>query len=225
MTPEDHQLQKAEPNPTYCMIKKQIMKKRNLFLAAIVTCLCGCYGSSNIYKSEKTKGVDFTKYKTYAWLPTTDTNYTKILNRKSVERNLAVAVVAQLSKRGMTLDTLNPDCLFTYTLVMNKTYDIGQQPPAVYNPQVYAPMYAGQANVYYYVPYTPVQPAYNGGLQVTTFRDGSLVIDMIDKQNKQIIWRTSAQGKREEDEAKGVRATVEEIVPQMFKKFPIKPVK
>ena len=189
----------------------------------VIAGLSGCYGSNIIYNADKTKGVDFSKYKTYAFTATKDTAFTKLVDRKNLERNLAGAVRAELSRRGMTMDTVHPDCLFTYSLVMNKTYEVGQKPPEVYNPQAYAPMYAGQATVNYYIPYSyNPTPSYDGGLAVTTFRDGSLVIDMIDPSSNKVVWRTGAQGKQEESTRKGVKATINEIVPQMFKKFPVK---
>ena len=126
------------------------MKKNNWIFGASFFLLLACNTSSNLYQSEKTKGVDFKKYKTYAWLATKDTAYTKLANKKNVEHALATEVIKQLSERGMLLDTLHPDCLFTYTLVMNKTYEVGNQPNEVYNTQVYAPVYPGQANIYYY---------------------------------------------------------------------------
>jgi hypothetical protein len=187
--------------------------------------LLGCYSpTANLYQSEKTKGIDYKIYKTYAWLPTKDTAFTNLANRKTVETALSVAVSQQLSNRGMTLDTLNPDCLFTYKLVLNKTYQYGQAPPPVYAPQSNSGAMPGQYNMYYYVPastayYNP--DLYEGSMKVTTFRDGTLVIDMIDRKENKIIWRTSAQGKVEEKDRKGVRPTVNEIVPIMFKKFPI----
>ena len=57
------------------------MKKNNLILIAAFFALMGCYGTSNVYKAEKTKGVDFKKYKTFAWLATKDTAYTKLANK------------------------------------------------------------------------------------------------------------------------------------------------
>jgi hypothetical protein len=197
------------------------MKKNNLILIVAFFAIAGCYSSSNVYKAEKTKDVDFKKYKTFAWLPTKDTAYTKFASKKNVENALAIDVMQQLTNRGMKLDTLNPDCLFTYTLVMNNTYEIGQQPPEIYTPQSYAPVWAGQSNVYYYRTDYGI-PSYSGGMAVTTFRDGSLVIDMIDTKDNKIVWRTTAQGKQQEQDRKGVRATVREIVPAMFKKFPVK---
>ena len=58
-------------------------------------------------------------------------------------------------------------------------------------------------------------------MKVTTFRDGTLVIDMIDRKENKIVWRTSAEGKVQEKDRQGVKPTVNEIVPIMFKKFPI----
>jgi hypothetical protein len=126
----------------------------------------------------------------------------------------------------MTLDTANPDCLFTYTLVLTKTYQVGETPPPVYAPSSNAGPLPGQYDMYYYVPastayYNP--ELYQGSMKVNTFRDGTLVLDMIDKKENKIIWRSSATGKVNEKDRQGVRPTVNEIVPVMFKKFPIKP--
>src|ERR1700682_4929289 len=200
------------------------MKKNHLFLTVIIFAL-GCYSpTANLYQSEKTPGIDFKNYKTYAWLATKDTSFTKLANKKTVESALSVAVMQQLSQRGMVLDTLNPDCLFTYSLVLHKTYQVGEEPPPVYAPQSNAGPLPGQYNMYYYVPASTAyyNPAlYEGSMKVTTFRDGSLVIDMIDRKNNKIIWRSSAQGKVNEKDRQGVRPTIDQVVPSMFKDFPI----
>lgn len=201
------------------------MKRTNLPVFAFLLALVACYSpTKNIYQSEKTPGVDFKNYKTYAWLPTKDTSFTKLASKKNVELALAQAVSQQLNMRGMQFDSLTPDCLFTYSLVLTKTYQVGQEPPPVYAPQSNAGALPGQYNMYYYVPastayYNP--ELYQGSMKVTTFRDGTLVIDMIDRKTNKIIWRTDAQGKVEEKDRKGVRPTINEIVPIMFKKFPI----
>ncbi|HEX3768828.1 MAG TPA: DUF4136 domain-containing protein [Puia sp.] len=201
------------------------MKRTNFPIYALLLALVACYSpTKNIYQSEKTPGVDFKNYKTYAWLPTKDTSFTKLASKKNVELALAQAVSQQLNMRGMQFDSLTPDCLFTYSLVLTKTYQVGQEPPPVYAPQSNAGALPGQYNMYYYVPastayYNP--ELYQGSMKVTTFRDGTLVIDMIDRKTNKIIWRTDAQGKVEEKDRKGVRPTINEIVPVMFKKFPI----
>jgi uncharacterized protein DUF4136 len=202
------------------------MKKSYLLFTLAIFALAACYSpTANLYNAEKIKGVDYNNYKTYAWLATKDTAYTKLASKKTVESALAAAVRQQLTDRGMVLDTVSPDCLFTYTLVLNKTYQYGQEPPPVYAPQSNAGPLPGQYNMYYYVPastayYNP--DLYQGSMKVTTFRDGTLVIDMIDRKENKIIWRSSAEGKVKEKDRQGVRPTVNEIVPIMFKKFPLK---
>lgn len=192
-----------------------------MLLATAIFAASACTTSSNVYSYEKTKNIEFKQYKTYAWLATADTAFTALVNKKNLERNLAAEVIKVLNQRGMAMDTLSPDCLFTYTLVMNKTYEVGQQPNEVYAPQVYAPVWAGQANVYYYRPdYGPSM--YNGKMSVTTFRQGSLVIDMIDRKSHTVVWRSSAQAKKDEHNLPGLKTTLKEIIPEMFKKFPVK---
>jgi hypothetical protein len=203
------------------------MKRSSLLICALLFALVACYSpQANLYQSEKTPGVDFNSYKTYAWLPTKDTSsFTTLASKKSVESALAQSVSQQLNARGMKFDSLTPDCLFTYSLVLTKTYQVGETPPAVYAPSSNAGALPGQYNMYYYVPastayYNP--ELYQGSMKVTTFRDGTLVIDMIDRKTNKIIWRTDAQGKVDERDRKGIRPTINEIVPVMFKKFPIK---
>src|SRR5450755_2393018 len=201
------------------------MKRTSLLICAAMVTLAACYSpTANLYQSEKTPGVDFKKYKTYAWLPAKDTAFTKLASKKTVESALSSAVSQQLNNKGMTLDTLTPDCLFTYSLVLTKTYQLGQEPPPVYAPNSNVGALPGQYNMYYYVPASTAMydPAlYQGSMKVTTFRDGTLVIDMIDRKTNQIVWRTDAQGKVNEKDRQGVRPTINEIVPIMFKKFPV----
>ena len=204
------------------------MKKMHLILSIVIFSLVACYPTSNnVYQAESTKGVNFKNYKTYAWLPTKqDTTYIKLADKKVVESALAKAVSQQLTEHGMTMDTVNPDCLFTYTLVLKKTYQVGDNPPPVYANTPNTGPAPGQYNMYYWYPGTDMnnytQNQYTGGLQVATFRDGALLIDMIDKKENKIIWRTSAQGSVEEKDRKGPRQTINQIVPIMFKKFPVK---
>src|SRR5450432_747132 len=197
------------------------MKKNQIFTLAVILFLTACYSpTANLYQAEKTQGVDFKNYKTYAFLHTNDTAYTKLEDKQKVESALAAAVRQLLTKHGMVLDSANPDCLFTYTLVLNKTYQVGQSPSPVYAPQSNVGALPGQYDMYYYVPQSTAyyNPAlYQGSMQVTTFRDGSLVIDMIDRKDKKIIWRSSAQGKVDERDRKGIRPTIDQIVPAMFK--------
>ena len=184
-----------------------------------IMCVCSCSTTTDLYKAEKLSDNDFRNYKTYAFLPTTDTSYAKMIERRPFEHMLGSEVRAQLSKKGMTLDTLHPDCFFTYKLKMNRNYEVNQQQEVVYNPEVYSTGFDNQSRVYVYS--SDNKPVvYAGNLTVDTLREGSLVIDMIDVKENKVVWRAAAEGKRPETYQQPSGETVRYIVKTMFKKFP-----
>ena len=198
-----------------------------VFLIAAIT---GCSGSSNLIGSEKLSDENFSKYKTYAFSPTNDTSYTKIINKREFEINLGTSVIEQLSKRGMNRDTINPDCVFTYKLILNRKYGVNQSQEVVYSPQYYN----GAYNPQYYNGFAPNnyqvvvfssdnKPAvYNGKMNIDTLREGSIVIDMIDPKENKVVWRATAGGERKESYKQPPKELIDELVKAMFKKFPKK---
>jgi hypothetical protein len=201
-----------------------------------------CAKPSVLFSSEKMLEKGYDAYKTYAFLPTTDTQYAKMINRQVLMPALVKEARAALEKKGLVLDTAKPDCLFTYHLVMNRKYDVSQQQYTGYNAQTYnaatVPMYNTSssaisvnsyqrtgtepyANVAHYSsdnrPYT-----YAGNVQIDTLREGSMVIDMIDAKTRKIIWRSVAEGKKYESEALSPEKAAEVFIPAMLKKLPRK---
>jgi hypothetical protein len=213
-----------------------------LLIAFTIFLISACSSSSVKFSNEKILDKGYDAYKTYAFLPTTDTNYAKLVNRQRLVPLLVTEGSAALVKKGFTLDTLNPDCLFTYQLVTRRKYEANSQKETVYNQQVMniaavpgysnsssgfsgsSTMRAGTApgsNVYYFSsdnrPYT-----YNGKMYIDTLREGSMVIDMIDAKTKKIIWRSVAEGKKQESALPPLEQIVKYIIPEMLKKLPRK---
>ena len=215
---------------------------KNSWLLLLSLYLVGCSSSAVNYTSEKAMDKGYNVYKTYAFLPTNDTNYSKLLNRQQLVPLLVTEASQILEKKGLKLDTLHPDCLFTYQLVMRRKFEANSEQEVVYNAQVMnvaaVPMYgpggsgisgsstmrsgtAPGSDVYYFSsdnrPYT-----YNGKMQIDTLREGSMVIDMIDAKTKKIIWRSIAEGKNQESGRLPLDQAVKTILPAMMKKLPRK---
>jgi hypothetical protein len=205
--------------------------------------ITGCASNSAIqFESEEMLESGYSTFKTYAFLPTNDTNYAKLINRQTFVPLLAHTAKAELDKKGLVLDTLHPDCLFTYHLVMNRKYEANQQSVTEYKPQTYAagtPIYdtysssgvsgssavrAGTApysNVYYFSSNNkPI--TYSGKMSIDTLREGSMVIDMIDVKSNRIVWRSIAQGKNKESNKADLKTSVEYVIPKMLSKLPRK---
>jgi len=191
-----------------------------LFLLSTVLVIA-CSGNKKMYQSEILKGKDYSVYKTYAWTPTLDTSYTKLVNKQHLENELALKVTEQLTKKGLTFNKENPDCLFRYQLVMNRKYDVSQETGTAYNAEVYVSPYNTNNMVYFFSSDNKAY-SYSGELEIGMLRSGTLVIDMIDHKDGKVIWRTSATAERDEANLPGIYKTLEIIIPEMFKKFPRK---
>lgn len=194
--------------------------RKLLFLLSIVL-VFACSSSNKMYQSEVLRGTNYSVYKTYAWTPTVDTSFTKLVNREHLENELAFKVTEQLTKKGLTFNRENPDCLFRYHLVMNRKYDVNQETGTAYNAEVYVSPYNTNNMVYMFSSDNKAY-TYTGELEIGMLRSGTLVIDMIDYKNGKVIWRTSATAERDEANLPGIYKTLEVIIPEMFKKFPRK---
>jgi hypothetical protein len=190
-------------------------------LVAIIACLFSCSSPNELYKTEKLSSSGYSQYKTYAFLPTADTSYTKMFDKKKLESLMSTAAIKELSKKGMKLDTINPDCFFSYKLIANRAYSVAQQQNVVYNPDVFVPAFDNDARIYTFS--SDNKPVvYNGNISVDTLREGSLVVDMIDRKQGNVIWRSTASAKTKETFQQPSPERINYIIRNMFKSFPRK---
>lgn len=118
--------------------------------------------------------VDFSKYKTFSLYVPEEKNQTiSQLNRNRIE----AAVKAEIIKKGLTEATSNPDVLVNVVTI------IKNQQQVTANTNYYG--YGG-----YYRPY-----GWGGGMamgqttyNVTDYKDGSLIIEIIDANAKSLVW-------------------------------------
>ncbi len=192
---------------------------RIFFILFVVACVNSCAKPEFLYESEKLSPNGYSQYKTYAFQPTTDTAFTKMFDKQNLQKLMSAAAVRELSKKGMTRDTVHPDCFFTYRLIVNRTYAANQQQHVEYNPNVYTPAFDNDAKIYVFS--SDNKPVvYAGKMSIDTLREGSLVIDMIDPKTGAVVWRSSMQGKTLETFQQPSEAGVNEVIHYMFKKFP-----
>jgi Domain of unknown function (DUF4136) len=189
-------------------------------LITVIVFVCGCAPTNNLFNYEKLSS-GYSKYKTYAFLPTKDTAYTKMFDKKRLETLMSVAAKRELSNKGMTLDTAHPDCFFTYKLIVNRNYAADQQQEVVYNPDVYTPAFDNDARIYTFSS-NNMPVTYAGKMNIDTLREGSLVIDMIDPKARKVIWRSTYAAKTKETFEQPREEVVNEVMYNMFKKLPRK---
>lgn len=190
---------------------------------------CGAY--TNIY-SYADHTADFTKYKTFAWLPDSGMTAKKDSFRNSaydndIIRNNAKNYIAHaLSDRGLRVQVDAPDVLMQLVL-HNERQQVVRQSPLYFSPYYY------HNRVYYpfYYPYYDYYTYYGWGCQDTycdyppsvrqTYVQGTITINMFDRKLKKLVWSGSAQG--DIYDPSYVQEDVHPAINRIMKKFPIKP--
>lgn len=139
---------------------------------------------------------EFPKYSRFAFLPSGDTMNTKLNEQAS--RAVLHKVHRELSAHGYSLDPGEPDFLVLLHTNFNLALEIGELPPTYvyYGPGFYPGPFFEE---FYYPDYSYYEELLPGpGVEATKYTYGSVVIDIIDAESGQIIWRGSGEEKEYE---------------------------
>lgn len=148
-----------------------------LLVVALTVLTAGCSSISVRYDYDKT--ADFQSYKTYAWLPQPTTS-TSGSARHAIQRNslldkrILAAVNTQMTEKGLRVDTEDPDLLLMYHTGVEDKVNVTDW---------------GYSYPYHYGGWY-----YGGGrdIDVTYYQEGTLILDFIDGQSKELVWRGMA---------------------------------
>lgn len=178
---------------------------RTLLTLATLALLAACSPLTVNYDYDNT--ADFTKYKTYTWmakpasLPSNPAGSPQ--NSDLLDRRIRASVEAELNARGLNDNAEAPDLLAVYHLgVQDKVQvtDYGYS---------YSPYYWG-----------------GGGRQIDVYQyqEGSLIIDLVDAETKNLVWRGSGSKVIENTQMTPdqMQAKVSEIVGSIMASFPPK---
>src|SRR5574338_1249597 len=126
------------------------MRPKIIFPLVAIILLAGCGVYNNIY-SDYDRSVDFTKYKTFAWLPDQDSSNTPTNNQ--IIRNNTVNYFSHcMGERGMKANVDTPDVLLQL-VVKSVKKEYTTTTPAYYSSSYYHysnPYYYPYPNSYYY---------------------------------------------------------------------------
>lgn len=175
--------------------------KKNIWITIIVAALviAGCSTYSKIY-SDFDRSADFTKYKTFAWLPDKTDTTNSPYNNEIIRNNLRNYFGQCMSDRGYSFDFENPDVLMQLVITNSKKEKILPSYSSIY---YYRPYYYGS---YYYQPYAfgyyyRYYPSYSYSTFIgypTTYRieyvNGAITLNFIDRKTNKMVWTGTAEG-------------------------------
>ncbi|ESU25815.1 hypothetical protein FLJC2902T_30050 [Flavobacterium limnosediminis JC2902] len=179
---------------------------RNFSVLLLITALLVSCSSLTV-NTDYDKSVDFSKYKSFSFYELTDkSGSVSELNKKRIVN----AVKNEMTKKGFVESAENPDVLINITTILadkksitanTNYYNYG----GYYRPYYWGGGYAGATTSY----------------DVYEYKDGSVIIDVIDASNKQLIWQ--GIGNKEIDSpSKNPEKTINEAVAKIMENFPPK---
>ena len=141
------------------------MKTIQLLLIAVL--LSSCAVQVHTFYDHKTS---FDKYHNFCWLKGCEFTFTgpRYLKEPLIQQRLQTAIVDELKKKGISYNNDTPDLLMDVRVVM--------EPDTVSA---------------YYLPGDTYLLSFMGSEEIIMLK-GTLVIDLVDRQTSQMVWRSTA---------------------------------
>ncbi|MBA3705478.1 MAG: DUF4136 domain-containing protein [Bacteroidetes bacterium] len=201
--------------------------RKNLSIAIIVllSILTGCGIYTEISVSSDAS-LDFSKYKTFAWLPDDIDTATSPYNNEIIRNNLKNYFGRNFSERGFSVNLDTPDVLLQIVIENKKkeaVYPI--YPRTNYYCSYYycSSYYSPYPYNYYYHHYNNFYCDNKGECtKKTTYVEGSITLNVIDRKQHKIIWSGTAKGDIYDDAY--INRDIHPAVLRIMKKFPVKSI-
>ena len=192
-----------------------------LALAGLTLAMAGCRAYNKVY-SDYDRTADFSRYKTFAWLPDRDTANTTF-NNQIIRNNTLNYFTHCMGERALQAEPDSPDVLLQ--LVVRSLPKQMTMTSSVYNGSPgggrYNPYYYPHPNNYYY--HTPF--FYSRTTYVTErydYAESTITLNVYDRRQNLLVWTGTAQG--DLFDPAYMADNLHPAVYRILKKFPIKPL-
>lgn len=174
--------------------------------ATIVLLMAPGCGSPLKVTTDYDKHVDFAKYKTYRINPVDVRHDAVSQHNKDL---LKAAVINEMTKRGFTQDTVKSDIVINIVTVIRQT----KESMAVSDDYAYGGMYRP-----YYWNSSFGPPVYTTS-DANQFKNGSIIIDMADASNNNLLWEGVGSAEVEQ-QLSNPESQIKGVVKAIMKDFP-----
>ncbi|MCC8361216.1 DUF4136 domain-containing protein [Salinimicrobium sediminilitoris] len=182
-------------------------------MAGILFTSCGPKVDAN-----KRTAKSLNSYDSYAFLPNQDTIQTSKYDNAQVNEIVIDEIRQNMQDLNYRLDKNQPDLLVYYHLMFDEEVAVNANPVytnySYYRPGFYVgPYYRNYA----YSNYFTVPRIAGNGIEQVPYKEGTIVIDLIDRKSNEIVWR----GRAEDVVAPGnLDEEVRSYVNAIFEKLP-----
>lgn len=176
--------------------------KINIFISSaiiIAILMLSCGSTYNLVSSDYDKSIDFTKYKTFAWLQDKTNMVNTPYDNEIIRNNIRNYFGQCMSDRGYSIDLENPGILLQLVITNTKKEKVttSYQPSNYYRPYYYgSSYYSPYLHNYYYRGYQAYNYSYPSSIttQKQDYVEGAITLNFIDAKINQLVWTGTAKG-------------------------------
>lgn len=181
-----------------------------LSVFALVLLFAGC--ATPKFNTTRVQNLDFSKYKTYGWLPPVDSLSKDYFSNDIARENIMISANQEIEKLGLTYDKEKPDILFRYIAIVNNKSRLIYSTP--YMGMGWGPWGMGMG-------WGMMGMGWGGWSQPVgheKYRYAHLIVEAIDREKNTVVWQ--ARGSNEVRNPEKAINKLPRIVEGVFKKFP-----
>ncbi|NTV92011.1 MAG: DUF4136 domain-containing protein [Chlorobiaceae bacterium] len=189
------------------------MMKKYLFFIPLLVLLAGC--SDLAVFSDYDPQCNFGNYRSYCWPSSAQKKNEEdyLTQNPFIYNRICSAVDRELSKRGYTLKA-SDDADF----IMNLQAHIEKRTVVRSLPQTYFPRYYFRRGGFWYDPWWGFGERES---YLSSYEEGTLVVDVVDARHKKLVWRGIAKGLvKQYRNADAMQADIDRAVYEILRQFP-----
>ena len=202
-----------------------------LMSAGMTMLVLSCGGAYNLISSDADNSIDFSKYKTFAWLPDKADTSNSPYNNDIIRNNIRNYYGLCMSDRGYSLDLENPDLLLELVITnaekerLVNSYQSPYPSSYYYRPYYYgSTYYSPYRSNYFYSGFGHQSFNYTYPRTITTTKEqyveGAITLNFIDVTSKQLVWTGTAKG--DIYDASFISSSLHPAVHAIVEQYPIK---
>jgi hypothetical protein len=169
-------------------------------IGTLVVAACAAQGPT--IRAQADPSANFGKYHTFAFYD--EVSGTNVAYSSFIAKYLKQSISRQLGTRGFRHDPANPDLLVNFQVLAQDKLSVSQTPSGYY----------GYRRGLY--------GSWGGMTQtnVSTYKEGTLNIDVVDRASRQLVWEGVAVGQIRDKALDNPQPAIESVVTQVFARFP-----
>lgn len=180
-------------------------------LFAVLLILSACASRPDI-TTDYDHNTNFSHYRSFAFEPKLGSEaagYTSLTTQR-----IKAATQREMTARGYVYDEANPDLLVNFSAKLEDKVSVTQTPvPMSY----YYGYYGYRAGLY--APW----PGYALDTNVDRYTEGTINIDLVDRQRRQMVWEGVAVGRLSEGKKQIPEESINQAVTDIFAQYPFRP--